>query len=184
MIVDGKVALEGGLTLEFARLAHPVESIGWRVSEPDGTRMRPDLIAAAGISGPDIGRLRDAGSIDAGGRTVTLDEMSEPRSGQSFAFIMDTSWCDAALELASGADLLVCESTFLSSEEHLATRYGHLTARQAGRLAAEAGARRLVLTHFSGRYPDSEAFGVEAREEFDDVVVAEELRAVPLPPRR
>ena len=34
----------------------------------------------------------------------------------AFAFVMDTGWCDGALELARGADLLVCEATFLSSE--------------------------------------------------------------------
>ena len=72
---------------------------------------------------------------------------------------MDTAWCDAALELAAGADLVVCESTFLSSDERLAAEYGHMTARQAGRLAREAGARRLVLTHFSRRYDDPDAFG-------------------------
>ena len=53
--------------------------------------------------------------------------------------------------LADGADLLVIEATFLSEDLELATRYGHLTARQAARLAAECGVRRLVLTHFSQR---------------------------------
>ena len=88
---------------------------------------------------------------------------------------MDTAWCDAALELADGADLVVCEATFLSTEQHLAAKYGHITAREAGRLAAQAGARRLVLTHFSRRYPDVQAFADEAGEEFDDVVLATDL---------
>ena len=78
--------------------------------------------------------------------------MSEPRRGQRFAFIMDTRLCDAAFALADQADMLVCESTFADTEAALAQDYGHLTARQAGRIAAEAGARLLVLTHFSQRY--------------------------------
>jgi ribonuclease Z len=114
---------------------------------------------------------------------VTLEEMSEPRRGQVFAFIMDTRLCDAAFALADGADLVVCESTFLERDAGLAAAYGHLTAAQAARIAAEAGARRLVLTHFSQRYPDDAGFAAEAGELFPDVVVARDLDRVPVPPR-
>lgn len=109
--------------------------------------------------------------------------MSEPRPGQSFAFVMDTRPCDGALVLAHGTDLLVCEATYLSSEENLAASYAHLTAAQAGRIAAEAGARRLVLTHFSQRHPDESAFATEARRYFTDVHAARDLDRVAVPPR-
>ena len=71
------------------------------------------------------------------------------------AFIMDTAVCDAAVMLADGADLAVCESTFLDADIEFARRYRHLTARQAAWIAAEAGARKLVLSHFSQRYDDA-----------------------------
>jgi ribonuclease Z len=109
--------------------------------------------------------------------------MSEHRPGQVFAFVMDTRLCDGALALAEGADLLVCESTFLDCDADLAAGYGHLTAAQAARLAVEAGARHLVLTHFSQRYPDDAAFAAEAGEIFPDVVVVRDLDRVPVPPR-
>ena len=96
---------------------------------------------------------------------------------------MDTRLCDGAVALAEGADLLVCESTFLERDADLAAAYGHLTAAQAARLAAEAGARQLVLTHFSQRYPDDAAFAAEAGEIFPDVVVVKDLDRVPVPPR-
>jgi ribonuclease Z len=64
---------------------------------------------------------------------------------------------DSVYELAEGADLLVIEATFLDEDARLATRYGHLTARQAARVAAECGVRRLVLTHFSQRYAEKPA---------------------------
>jgi len=181
----GIVHTDERFTLSCARLEHRVDSFGWRLTEPDGRRMLPDRLRALGVSGPDIGRLQTAGSLDVGGRTVHLGEVSAHRPGQSFAFVMDTRWCDAAVELAKGVDLLVCESTYLSADEHLATAYGHMTARQAGRLAALAGARRLVLTHFSRRYGDDvSAFAAEAGEEFDDVVVANDLDRIGVPPRR
>src|SRR5204863_6905172 len=107
---------------------------------------------------------------------VTLAEVSAPRPGQRFAFVMDTRLCDGVYALAEGVDLLVIESTFLDEDADLAWRYGHLTAAQAGRVAAESGVRRLVLTHFSQRYPDPAAFAREAGRHFTgDLIVAEDL---------
>ena len=118
------------------------------------------------------------------GRTVRIEEVSEFRPGQVVAYVMDTAWCDGALALAEGADVVVCESTFLSADEHLAAEFGHMTAQQAGRLARVSGARRLVLSHFSRRYDDVADFGREARLEFDDVVIASDFDRIPVPPHR
>lgn len=171
-------------TLLAARLDHRADTFGWRIVEPDGRRMLPDRLEAAGITGPDVGRLQREGSLATGdGRVVTLEAMSEHRRGQVFAFVMDTRLCDGAIALAEGADLLVCESTFLERDADLAAAYGHLTAAQAARLAVEAGARHLVLTHFSQRYPDDAEIVAEAGEIFPDVVVARDLDRVPVPPR-
>jgi ribonuclease Z len=180
----GVVHRDDLFTLSCARLEHRVESYGWRVDEHDSRRMLPERLEELGIRGPAVSRLQVDGSIEIGGRRVYLEQVSEHRPGQSFAFIMDTSMCDAAIELAAGADLVVCEATFLSSEEGLARTYGHLTARQAGRIAAAAGARRLVLSHFSPRYPDPAAFANEAGAAFGDVVLAEDLQRVAVPSRR
>jgi ribonuclease Z len=99
---------------------------------------------------------------------------------------MDTRLCDAIAPLADGADLLVIESTFLDAEARLAKEYGHLTARQAGRIAADAGVRRLVLTHLSERYgeEDEPRFTEEAAAAYDgDIVLAADLARVPVPTR-
>lgn len=172
------------LTVETRKLDHPVDTWGYRVSEPDGQRMLPDRLAARGVRGRDIGRLQREGSIEIDGETVELDEVSELRRGQVFAFVMDTAPCAAALELARGADLLVCESTYLSDDAELAARAGHMTAVQAAELARDAGARRLVLTHFSQRYPNNEAFVAEAAPIHADVVAARDCEVVAVPPRR
>jgi ribonuclease Z len=162
-------------------LDHGPETLGWRLEEPDGHRMLPERLVALGVRGPDIAALRDAGRLRVGGRLVTLEEVSEPRRGQSFAFVMDTRLCDAAVELAAGVDLLVCESTFLDAEQSLADSFQHLTARQAAWLAREAGARRLVLTHFSQRHAGEEEYLAEASAVFPDVVAAHDLLRVPVP---
>ena len=182
---EGPIATGPFGILEARRLEHPVESFGYRLVEPDGRRMLPERLAAAGVHGPDIGRLQREGVLDAGGRTVRLEEVSVPRRGQRFAFVMDTRLCAGVRALADGADLLVIESTFLHEDAALAERYGHLTARQAATVAAECGVRRLVLTHFSQRYGDPGRFADEAAAVYDgDLVVAADLDVVPVPARR
>ncbi|GGR04407.1 ribonuclease Z [Streptomyces netropsis] len=178
----GVLAAAPSYTLDARKLSHPVESYGYRLVEPDGRRMLPALLAERGIGGPDVGRLQREGAV--GG--VTLDEVSEVRPGQRFAFVMDTRLCDGVYELAEGCDLLVIESTFLDEDEGLAVEHGHLTAGQAARVAAEAGVRHLVLTHFSQRYGDPTVFERQARAAgFEgELTVARDLMRVPVPKRR
>ncbi len=172
-------------TLSTARLSHPVEAFGYRLTEPDGHRLVPERLRAAGLTGPAVGELQRAGAIEHDGRTLTLDDVGERRPGQSAAFIMDTRLCDGVHELADGVDLLVIEATFLDTEAELAAEHGHLTAAQAGRVAARANARTLVLTHFSQRYRTLDAHRAEAARHFPGkIVIAEDLARIPFPPRR
>ncbi|WP_326843217.1 ribonuclease Z [Streptomyces sp. NBC_01558] len=179
---DGVLATTLAYTLEARRLSHPVESFGYRLVEPDGRRMLPERLAEHGIKGPDVGVLHREGTL----RGVSLDDVSEVRRGQRFAFVMDTRLCEGVDALAEDCDLLVIESTFLDGDHQLASDHGHLTAGQAGRVAKEAGVRHLVLTHFSQRYSDPAAFEHEARAAgFDgELTVAHDLVRVPVPKRR
>ncbi|GGY75219.1 ribonuclease Z [Streptomyces geysiriensis] len=179
---DGTLAVTPAYTLDALKLSHPVESYGYRLTEPDGRRMLPERLAAHGIKGPDVGRIQREGSLDG----VPLDEVSEVRRGQRFAFVMDTRLCEGVHALAEGCDLLVIESTFLDEDETLATDHGHLTAGQAARVARDAGVRHLVLTHFSQRYSDPGEFERQARAAGYDgeLTVARDLTRIPVPKRR
>ncbi|NKQ55267.1 ribonuclease Z [Amycolatopsis sp. K13G38] len=182
---DGEIA-EGEFGKLYARrLDHPVESFGYQLVEPSGRRMLPEALARFGITGAEVGELQRTGSLRFGHRTVTAEQVSVVRRGQRVAFVMDTRLCDAVYELAERADLLVIESTFLEAEAALAQDYGHLTARQAARVAAECRVGKLVLTHFSQRYDNSLSFYEEAAEIFGgEIVVAEDLSRVSVPKRR
>ncbi|MFK7991648.1 MAG: ribonuclease Z [Sandaracinaceae bacterium] len=160
------------LQLSVERLDHAVETFGYRLQERDGRTMLPEKLNEAGVRGPMIKQLIREGEIEVDGNTVHLEDVSVHKPGQSMAFIMDTRLCDGAFKLAEGVDLMVCESTYLSTESREARDHGHMTARQAGQVAKESGARRLVLTHFSQRYGSTKPFVAEAREVFDGEVVA------------
>jgi ribonuclease Z len=179
-VADGFAADTSAGRLTALPLRHSLPTYGYRLVEPDSRRMVPELLAAHGLSGPPVGELQRAGRLG----DVTLDQVSATRPGQSFAFIMDTGLCDSVYDLADGVDLLVIESTFLAEETEMAAMVGHLTAGQAAAVARESGVRKVVLTHFSQRYQDATRFLDEARAEFDgEIVIAEDLMRVPVPPR-
>ncbi|HJV98428.1 MAG TPA: ribonuclease Z, partial [Arthrobacter sp.] len=101
--------------------------------------------------------------------------------------VMDTAPCAGAEELADGADLLVAESTFSNDDAGLAGEYRHLTAGQAGELAASAGVGALVLTHFSSRYGDDVTpLAQQARDRAGRaaVIAANDLDRIAFPKRR
>lgn len=172
--------------LEVVALRHRVETYGYRLTEPDGRTFLPDRLAAAGIAGPDVGRLARDGHVGA----VRLEDVSVPRAGQRVAVVMDTAVCDGVAALADGADLLLAECTFADDDADLAAEHLHLTAGQAGALAAAGDVRTLVLTHFSSRYPDVEPLRLEAEAAVrgsgatTTVLAAHDGDRVPLPARR
>ena len=178
-----ELARVGATRLCAAPLDHGVDCFGLRLEEDAGQRMLPEALEQAGVRGPAIRDLLSKGELVVDGRRITVADVSAPRAGQAFAFVMDTRPCAGADTLARGADLLVCESTYLSSEREEAHAHHHMTAQQAAELAVRAGARRLVLTHFSQRYTTLEPFGVEARKLHPDVVVAQDLQRVAVPKR-
>ncbi len=169
--------------IEAKLLDHTIEALGYRIQEKDGYTMIPDKLEAAGLKGEKIRELQNNGKIEINGKIITQKDVSNPRPGQSFAIILDTRFCEAAIELAKNVDMLICDSTYLSDRQEMAFEYGHLTAKQAATLAKEAGAKNLVLTHFSQIYLDVEEFKKEASAIFPNVVAAKDGDQIPMPKR-
>ncbi len=95
----------------------------------------------------------------------------ESANGKSLVFSGDTTYCDAMIEAAKGADLLVLECAAPDEQPSKV----HLTPTEAGRIAALAGCRRLVLTHF---YPICETYDLatSCKKVFDgEVIMAEDM---------
>ncbi len=165
---------DGDVAISTERLDHTVESWGFRFSSPPTRSIISEQVDALGLAGPLIGKLKADGKIEHHGNTVRLEDVSEVKAGFTVAFVMDTRVCAGAEALARDADVLIIESTF--AEEHVAEaeRFGHLTAAQAARIAADGGVKKLILTHFSRRYLDVSALQDEAAAIFAGVTMAQD----------
>ncbi len=106
--------------------------------------------------------------------------MSEQRPGRRLVITGDTEPCDGTRAAARDAQLLVHDASFTDEESERAAETGHSTARQAGRLAAEAGVELLALVHISARHFVPELLA-EAREEFPEAVAPRDFDLVEIP---
>jgi ribonuclease Z len=167
---EGVIYGDGSLIISAQRLEHTIDTFGYRVDERDSCSLIQGKLDELGIAGPAVGLLKSTGKIKHSGRNVYIKDVSVVRKGQSFAFVMDTRVCKAAIELARDVDLLVTESTFMHNDVAKAYKHGHLTARQAAEIAAKANAGMLLLTHFSQRYGPYADFASEARQVHNNVI--------------
>lgn len=177
----GIVDDDGRFLIEATFLEHGVDNIGWRITEPKMRKFDKEKLKLLRVHGEQVATLQQRGSIEVEGRTVSLDEVSFVRPGDALAVVIDTRFCQNAIEIAKNVRLLLCESTYLEEERELAYGHYHLTARQAAEIAREANAKQLVLTHFSARYLNSKAFEMEAQAIFPNTLAAEDLMVFPFP---
>ncbi len=176
---EGIVCDDGKFRIEAAFLDHGIDNIGWRITEPSTHKFDRAKLKALGVDGPLVRQLEKEGSLLLRDRLIGLDEVSTPRAGSIFAYVVDTLPCQAAIEIARGADLLLCESTYLEHHQHLAKKHHHLTARQAAEIARSAGVRQLILTHFSARYQELDGFVAEANQIFPNTLAADDFKVFP-----
>lgn len=98
----------------------------------------------------------------------------DPEPPKSYAYCSDTEYTESIISLVEKATILYHESTFLDKNENLCKKTKHSTARQAAIIARKANVERLILGHFSTRYNGYEDFEIQAKEEFENVLLAED----------
>jgi ribonuclease Z len=176
---EGIVHEDETFRIEARFLEHGVDNLGWRVTEADTRKFDKTKLQASGVHGPLVRELEKKGKLQVDGKWVKLDDVSHIRKGDAIAVVIDTLPCQAAVDIAKGAKLLLCESTYLETHRHLAEKHSHLTALQAAEIAKKAGVEILVLTHFSARYQELEEFAKEAKAVFPSTLIAEDLQIFP-----
>ena len=109
------------------------------------------------------------------GQIIKNEVLTTPPSpARSFAYCSDTVFRPEIAEMMKGVDLLYHEATFAESEKLLCSKVYHSTAKQAAEIARLAGAKQLMLGHYSSRYNDETILQKEAAEVFENTILAKE----------
>lgn len=179
---DGLLVDEETFQVRTAFLDHGIPCLAFALEEKFHVNVWKSGLDELGLpTGPWLREVKQAalrGAPDATTfRDVSLGELKEKVlrivPGQKVAYVTDAGYtaanAAAIVELARDADLLFIETAFLHAEEKRALEKRHLTARQAGLLAREAGAKRLIPFHFSPKHQEEEDLLVrEALEAFEE----------------
>jgi ribonuclease Z len=191
---NGTVHAHRAYTIHADELDHDIPVLGVALKETEHLSVDKDRLVRLGLQpGAWLNDLKMAvrrceprdrtiEALDEDGSVKELtsgelaDELLFRTPGQKIAYLCDIRYSEAniakAVELAGGANLLVCEAAFLHKDEALARERSHLTARQAGELARAAGVERLAPFHFSPRYKGRERELLdEAAEAFGGPVI-------------
>jgi ribonuclease Z len=175
--------------ISAAVLDHGIPCLGLAIKERFHVNINKDRLAALGLqTGPWLTKFKQAlyegqdlesqFEIQAGegeSRQFRLGELAEQIAlitpGQKVAYIADVAYSPEnqkkIISLAHDSDHLFIEAAFLEAHKDIAAAKHHLTARQAGALAARAGAKQFTIFHFSPRYTDQEyLLQTEAREAY------------------
>lgn len=177
--------LEPGETVDFDayristfRAKHNVPCIGYSIEEWDRPG-RFDLEKAKQLGipeGPLYRRLQRGEEVKVDDKVFTPDMvMGPPRKGRKIVYTGDTTPSSEIAEAAKDCDVLIHDATAESSMEEKANKYGHSTAKQAAEIAKECNAKVLFLVHISPRYDDASPLLEEAKAEFKNTILADDL---------
>ncbi len=145
-----------GFTIEAFPVRHCRGAYGFIFREDDKIKFYEERAHALGLRGRMFTEIQRKGSIIVNGRRVNLEEVSWIKKGLKVVYSGDTLPCDSLLEAARDADLLICEGTFDGSMKKEAEERMHSTMEDAAMIANKADVKKLVITHISPRYSDSE----------------------------
>ena len=178
---NGILIKEPMFTVQAVHLDHKTPSLAFSIMENFHININKDALVKYGLPvGPwlndlktcfreemplgseFVARVEKEGGLEE--KVFTLGEFVEKRivilsRGQKVTYVPDVSISkenrDKIIRLASGSDTFFCEAAFLDSDRDKALKKNHLTAKEAGAIAREAGVQRLEIFHFSPKYRDN-----------------------------
>jgi ribonuclease Z len=181
---DGVLLKDSFFKVSAAVLDHQIPCLAFSLEEDCHINIDKAKLNNLGLSvGPWLGELKNAvrknltGSVfkvnDITFTYAALKDIASITKGQKISYVADALGSDENIKkitaLAKGSDTLYIEAYFLDEDKDRAKERYHLTAKEAGRIAREAGVGKLVIFHFAPKYTDSpEKLVKEAEREFEE----------------
>ena len=169
-------------------LNHRINTFGFIIREKMPQRnVHKDAISKYDLSLTDIGTLKRGEdlvreSVDGRPLVIRNEEVTYYRHlPRSYAYCSDTAPFEPLAEWVKGVDLLYHESTFPAEMAEMAEKTCHSTTLQAAQLAKDAAVKRLVVGHYSSRFPSVDFYLDEIQTIFPDAVLAHDGDVIELP---
>ena len=158
-------------------LNHRLETYGFLIREKmPQYNVKKEAIAKYGLTLAEIGTLKRGEDVVREDMVITNEEAAYiPYEPRSYAYCSDTAPFPELAEWVKGVTLLYHEATFPDSMSEMAAKTFHSTTLQAARTALDAGAKRLLVGHYSSRFPDVSFFLEELRTIFPATDLAHDL---------
>ncbi|HIQ30024.1 MAG TPA: ribonuclease Z [Candidatus Caldiarchaeum subterraneum] len=184
-VKPGDVIEKNNLVVRCVETDHVIENICYVFQEKRRkSRMKVEFLEEMGIPrGPLWGRLQRGEAVIYGGRVIKPEEAVEPpKPGRKIVYTGDTRPCEAVVEAAREADVLIHDATFDSSLKAKAEEDKHSTAAEAAEVAKRAKVKKLFLFHISPRYEKNyEILLQEARSIFPNTQLSYDLMSITIP---
>ena len=166
-------------TLEAAPLNHIIPCLAYSFREKDRRKINLDYLKKFNLTQhPLLGNLQKGKNIIYKGKKILASKATNIIPGKKITIIMDTAPTKNAVKIAKNSDLLIAESTWSKDLEKFVMKRKHLTAELAAKMAKQANAKKLILTHFSQRYNDIKQLEAEAKKVFKNTVLAEDFMQI------
>lgn len=161
---------------------HFVPCLAYCVEELKKPRFMREKAIELGVPvGPDFGKLHNGEEVEIDGRIIKPEQvLGPPRKGRKITYSGDTTYCEDLIELAKDSTLLIHESTYIKEDEDKAEENFHSTSSDAAQIAKKSNSKRLILTHISTRYPNTDQMLKEALEIFENTEIAKDFKKIEL----
>lgn len=168
---------DNAITVETIPLYHRVPCVGFIFREkPKSRHLRGDMVKFYNIPTYRLSAIKSGEDYVTPDGTFIANERltTDPDPSLSYAYCSDTQYDPRVAEAVKGVDVIYHEATYTDLHAAKAAARGHSTASEAARTARDAGAKLLILGHYSKSYPDEETHLAEARAIFPATIAANE----------
>ena len=160
-------------------LDHGIECYGFKIIEKDKRKINTHYLSKLGIpEGPIVGKLQLGEDVEYKGKKIHAKEATTIIPGRTLGIINDTAYCSNCIKIAKDCDVLISEAAYDSSLIEKATEYKHMTAKQAAELASQNNVKKLILTHYSQRYKNTDLILEDAKQIFEETIAAYDFMKV------
>ncbi|MBD3262913.1 ribonuclease Z [Candidatus Woesearchaeota archaeon] len=160
-----------------AKMQHVVTCIGWSWIQKDKIKINTSYLKKFGLKAPHpiLKKLQQGKNITWKGKKIKFEKATFTKPGKKITYVVDALATDQVAEFAKDSDIFICEATFSQEYKEAAAERGHMTAKQAGKLAKKAKVKQLIITHFSQRFRNVKPLLKEAKGVFKNTKAAKDF---------